>query len=530
MLSWRRCLSFIGALVVCLGIYTTVFDSQPIVGSHSVPAVSITVAAHWNHNVLDDARLFQTMTLSSRCSDKCTAHRYQEMYARTLVRLREAPTPTKLLEIGLGCHYHLCALGGPLVYRQFLPRTIYHTLELNISACESKYDANVSLELRQHIDRHICHGSSADISVVRACGATYGPFDVVVDDGSHMLSHTTFAFHFWLRSPGLKPGGYLIVEDLQVACFVGWAETAVDFTPENAKEPPTARGTTVVNYAQRLMLCAVAGLLCHAPTAGEQHAMLPYTATVDQIIVSAESVAFRKAGARRGSSEVKWSSDMSLAIEDTGDAVFDQHANVLVLWVEGVHEAPAEQWTTFSSKLLKDRLRKGFQTHHLQLPSCGSIAACVAAARRMSGSYDLIVVEMPSNSADAVTWASQRQLVHLLGSTAFSSSQMLSIGGVVMINGYQHRSGVSAGTLGGPISAGDISEPFLRYLADFVIEELTAPMSGRAPWKPYAIQEVPSVAWSINFFSDVSIDSQGVVCFRRGDPRHARRSKPRTGI
>jgi hypothetical protein len=47
-------------------------------------------------------------------------------------------------------------------------------------------------------------------------GATHGPFDVILDDGSHQSAHQLVSFRA-LFQQYLKPGGIYIVEDLECA-------------------------------------------------------------------------------------------------------------------------------------------------------------------------------------------------------------------------------------------------------------------------------------------------------------------------
>ncbi|CUG93720.1 Hypothetical protein, putative [Bodo saltans] len=44
----------------------------------------------WKHSVVRGAIEFQSISLNGMCSDKFTAHRYQEIYARTLIKFRES--------------------------------------------------------------------------------------------------------------------------------------------------------------------------------------------------------------------------------------------------------------------------------------------------------------------------------------------------------------------------------------------------------------------------------------------------------
>ncbi|CUE89141.1 membrane-associated protein, putative [Bodo saltans] len=494
----------------------------------------------WRNGVLRDAVEFQSMAMRGKCSDKCTAHRYQEIYARTLFKFRESSQPSKLLEIGLGCIYDNCALGGPLTYMAYLPNTTYHALEIDISVCKAKYAANnVPLKLSTYIDEHVCHGSSADTPTVSACGSKFGPFDIVIDDGSHMLKHTSFSFLFWLKSPGLVPGGYLIIEDLQVSSMVAWANTALDYSYWssfsfwwNAKQPAIARGTTVVNYAQSLLMCQLSSVLCLAPHAGEEHAMIHYVNLVDQIIVAPESVAFRKSNVVT-LTENKLTSDMCIALDDKSGSYFDRKANVLVVRLDGNHLSK-KLLSSDTAQHLRTRLGvRGLDVYELRLASCASVTACLASINRIKSTLDLIVVEVPFNSGEQKTWASQQLLIEILGSADFMSSNKLAIGGVVMIDGYQPRSiaVVKTPDAKSPRTADKINEPLLAFAGHFVMQQLvTVPEEGGLSfdnWAAYAIRNEDIVKRAIVFFNDVSIDAHRALYFRRGDPRHNRVSVPR---
>jgi hypothetical protein len=502
----------------------------PGTGNRSTTA---TAPPRWNYSIVTDAVRFQSMAIRSKCSDKCTVHRYQELYARTLVKYRESQVPSRLLEIGLGCMYDKCALGGPITFREFLPHTTYHALEIDVSACKSKYAKHgVSAELSDYIDNHICHGSSADKQVVSACGTKFGPFDVVIDDGSHMLAHTSFSFRYWLKSTALTAGGFLIIEDLQVTAIEHWAKTALDYAHSNSKQPPIARGTTVVNYAQSLMLCKLAGVLCVAPSAGEEHAMLLYADVVDQIIVGTEAVAFRKAGGpslHSTEGQRTLTSDVILALDDKAFSSLDKAASVLIIWMDGVYKRGDDVSSTTASQLRASFGAYGFRVTHLRLSTCGSVSSCVAAMG--SALFNLIVVEMPTNSADASTWGSQGLLIDLLGSQEFVASGKLAVGGAVMINGYQQR-GIHVQRVPSPAeptAAHQVKEPVLRFIADFVMQHLVVVPTGSLndrQWSAYAVERSDSVTRVISFFSDVSLDSHGAAFFRRGDPRHSRSMAP----
>ncbi|MCZ7855928.1 hypothetical protein O9X81_04815 [Agrobacterium salinitolerans] len=64
-------------------------------------------------------------------------------------------------------------------------------------------------------------GSQADFSFLQGVVARYGPFDIVIDDGSHVASHQIASFNALFGS-GLKDGGIYFVEDLEC---IYWGNT-----------------------------------------------------------------------------------------------------------------------------------------------------------------------------------------------------------------------------------------------------------------------------------------------------------------
>lgn len=64
-------------------------------------------------------------------------------------------------------------------------------------------------------------GSQVDPEVIDYAAVTHGPWDVIVDDASHVSPLTIKSFK--LLWPHLKPGGLYFVEDLQVSYHKDWA-------------------------------------------------------------------------------------------------------------------------------------------------------------------------------------------------------------------------------------------------------------------------------------------------------------------
>jgi hypothetical protein len=107
----------------------------------------------------------------------------------------------KLLEIGI--------LGGDslLAWRAYFPRG-------EIVGCD--------IEPKQHLGggRIRVHttdqGSTADLD---ALARAEGPFDIIIDDGSHRSAHQLFAFRRLF--PHLKDGGIYVIEDVQTSFWPG---------------------------------------------------------------------------------------------------------------------------------------------------------------------------------------------------------------------------------------------------------------------------------------------------------------------
>lgn len=64
-------------------------------------------------------------------------------------------------------------------------------------------------------------GSQADPGVIQDMAEWHGPWDVIVDDASHVSPLTIKSFR--LLWPHVKPGGLYFVEDLQVSYHSDWA-------------------------------------------------------------------------------------------------------------------------------------------------------------------------------------------------------------------------------------------------------------------------------------------------------------------
>lgn len=135
-------------------------------------------------------------------SDKYGAHLYTPFYHKIFSHLREAPI--KLLEIGIGGYNAERAGGlGLSMWAEYFPNAEITGLDLH----------GKRLNLIPRIKTY--KGSQTDTKVLADIVEQRGPFDVVIDDGSHLVEHVKETFRFLY--PLIKPDGIYVVEDTQTA-------------------------------------------------------------------------------------------------------------------------------------------------------------------------------------------------------------------------------------------------------------------------------------------------------------------------
>ena len=129
-------------------------------------------------------------------TDKSSAgHAYTAVYAPLLDHLR-GRDDVRLLEIGVW-------EGASLeMWAQWLPSANIIGLDIDLSRFRFPRSERVHLRL----------GNASDPVFIAAMVEEFGPFDVVIDDGSHLLPDHVAAFTaLW---PHVQPRGYYIVEDM----------------------------------------------------------------------------------------------------------------------------------------------------------------------------------------------------------------------------------------------------------------------------------------------------------------------------
>lgn len=140
--------------------------------------------------------LHQLNQLPTNRSDKGDqAHSFQGLsylhhYERHFESLRTQPI--KLLEIGV---YQGASLR---LWRDYFVNGEIHGLDIDPGCCRNN-GPRVTVHL-------------GDQANTEALSRPPGPWDIVIDDGSHKVEHIVTSFtHLW---PALKPNGFYVVEDM----------------------------------------------------------------------------------------------------------------------------------------------------------------------------------------------------------------------------------------------------------------------------------------------------------------------------
>lgn len=137
---------------------------------------------------------------------------YLPAYESALAPFRSRPI--RMLEIGV-------ARGGSLqMWRRFLhPESTIVGIDIDPST--QQFD-----DPSQRV--HVRLGSQTDISFLRDVTKEFGPFDVILDDGSHMNSHIVLTFQH-LFPMGVAAGGIYMVEDLHSNYWKPYRDSPMSF-------------------------------------------------------------------------------------------------------------------------------------------------------------------------------------------------------------------------------------------------------------------------------------------------------------
>ena len=138
-------------------------------------------------------------------TDKFGYHDYTPVYHALLSGL--TGRPLRMLEIGVGGYGDADRGGESLeMWRDFFP----HGQITGIDIQKKRLDLGPRVAILQ--------GSQVDPNFLAGVAAERGPFDIILDDGSHRNEHVIETFR--LLWPGLVPGGHYIVEDVQTLSLI----------------------------------------------------------------------------------------------------------------------------------------------------------------------------------------------------------------------------------------------------------------------------------------------------------------------
>jgi demethylmacrocin O-methyltransferase len=137
-------------------------------------------------------------------TDKWGPHFYTPIYHELFSHMRDKPI--RLLEIGVG-GYSFTKIGGASLsmWADYFPKGQI----LGIDVIEKKLTLDPRIQVRQ--------GSQDDPVFLARMSEEHGPFDIVIDDGSHVPKHVMASFN--MLFPKLADSGLYVIEDVQT-CFL----------------------------------------------------------------------------------------------------------------------------------------------------------------------------------------------------------------------------------------------------------------------------------------------------------------------
>ena len=135
-------------------------------------------------------------------SDKWGYHWYTPHYQRYFEPYRDLAV--KVLEIGVG-GYNAPDKGGESLrmWKHYFRRGLIYGLDI--------FEKPGIAESRLHV----MQGDQSDEQSLDSLAREFGPFDIVIDDGSHVSSHVIYSFNALF--PHVRPGGMYVIEDLQTS-------------------------------------------------------------------------------------------------------------------------------------------------------------------------------------------------------------------------------------------------------------------------------------------------------------------------
>lgn len=146
-------------------------------------------------------------------TDKWGEHFYTPIYHQLFSAYRDAPV--RVLEIGVGGYAYASAGGASLImWADYFRQGKIVGIDI----------AEKNLDLGSRVT--VLQGSQDDPVFLARLVKDYGPFDIIIDDGSHIPKHVVASFQSLF--PTMPEGGLYVVEDVQTAYWSDWGGSAPD--------------------------------------------------------------------------------------------------------------------------------------------------------------------------------------------------------------------------------------------------------------------------------------------------------------
>jgi MycE methyltransferase N-terminal len=144
-------------------------------------------------------------------SDKWGGRWYTPHYQKYFEPYRQQAV--KVLEIGIGGYDSPDAGGESLrMWKHYFRRGLIYGMDI--------FPKNGVAETRLNV----LQGDAGDRELLDSMAQELGPFDIIIDDGSHISHHIIPSFHALF--PHVRPGGLYVIEDLASAYWPGWGGDA----------------------------------------------------------------------------------------------------------------------------------------------------------------------------------------------------------------------------------------------------------------------------------------------------------------
>jgi hypothetical protein len=149
-------------------------------------------------------------------TDKWGPHFYTPIYHELFAHLRDQPV--RLLEIGIGGYGYQTAGGASLrMWADYFPQG--RIVGIDISPKTLTLDPRITTLV----------GSQEDRAFLDRVSTEHGPFDIVIDDGSHIPAHVLASFYALF--PRLASRGIYVIEDVQTTFWPRFGGSLLDGGP-----------------------------------------------------------------------------------------------------------------------------------------------------------------------------------------------------------------------------------------------------------------------------------------------------------